>query len=75
MNLCILKMAPARKQTGKSFRLSGPELDLIMWGTNSPTNPMIPETGTQTAVTKEAVINLFIQKLFIDSDTYLVEDN
>ena len=51
------KMAPASSDTGISRRLSGPVNSRIMCGTSSPTKPMMPETDTQTAATREAVIN------------------
>ena len=49
------KIAPAKRDMGISRRLSGPVSNLIIWGTKSPTKPMIPDTDTQIAATSEAV--------------------
>ena len=48
-------MAPAKRDMGISRRLSGPVISLIIWGTKSPTKPMIPDTDTHIAATNDAV--------------------
>ena len=49
------KIAPAKRDMGISRRLSGPVSSLIIWGTKSPTKPMIPDTDTHIAATNDAV--------------------
>ena len=48
-------IAPAKRDMGINRRLSGPVSNLIIWGTKSPTKPMIPDTDTQIAATNDAV--------------------
>lgn len=58
-------IAPDNIETGISLRLSGPVRNLTMWGTRSPTNPIIPDTETQIAVTMDAVTRRIRVTLFV----------
>ena len=58
------KKAPASMDRGISFRLSGPVINLIVCGTRRPTNPMIPETDTQTAAIIEPVTSKMMVTFF-----------
>ena len=53
----IRRIAPERADAGISLSAFEPTRNLIRCGIISPTNPIIPETETHTAVTKEAVIS------------------
>lgn len=50
-------MPPPTKQAGRSALLSGPTINRRRWGMMRPTNPIIPETDTQAAVIRDALIN------------------
>jgi len=47
------RTAPDNMDRGISFRLSGPVINLTIWGTRSPTKPIMPDIDTQTAARKE----------------------
>jgi len=59
--------APARAAVGISRRWSGPVTKRTMWGTSSPTKPMIPETATQAAAINEALTSIVIDNLAGDT--------
>jgi len=58
------RMAPARAEAGTSLLLSDPTINRIRCGIIRPTNPMIPDTDTQTAVIIDAVTRSVILVLF-----------
>jgi hypothetical protein len=60
-------MAPIRAEAGSSLLLSAPVKNLIRWGTIRPTKPIIPETDTHIAVTKDAVTRRIILTLFVST--------
>ncbi len=47
------KMAPPKRQQGKSFLCDGPVRSLMIWGVTSPTKPMGPDIDTQSPTRKE----------------------
>jgi len=61
------KIAPAIMETGISLRLSGPVTALVMCGTSRPTKPIMPETETQTAATREAVTRSIRVTFFVST--------
>lgn len=67
------KIAPASMDSGISFRLSGPVINLTMCGTKRPTKPMIPETDTQIAAIMDPVTKR-MNVIFFRSTPRLVAD-
>ena len=63
----VIKAAPPTALNGSSTRLSGVETILIMCGTTSPTNPIVPQTATHAAVATDdaVVVAIHIQVVFI----------
>lgn len=65
--------APAIMDIGMSFLLSGPVTSLTIWGTRSPTKPMIPETETEIAArsdptTSSIKVTAFVLTPRLDAD-------
>jgi len=59
------KIAPVNAEAGINLLLSGPKIKRIKWGIIRPTKPIIPDTDTQTAVTRDAVIKRIILTRFV----------
>jgi len=67
--------APAIIDKGITLRLSGPVINLTIWGIKRPTKPIIPETETQTAARIEPVTNKIIFVFFIVTHHTIVIKN